>query len=119
MAHTLPSFGERLTTLRKKRGWSQGDLAGKVETSAPIIGRYERGEMTPSIEVASKLSRALGVSLDYLLGTYDLPDLLADKAMLDRWAALGALPEPDQHRILDTIDALLRDAQARKAYAAG
>ncbi|MBL4537128.1 MAG: helix-turn-helix transcriptional regulator [Oceanicaulis sp.] len=119
MTKTGPSFGERLQTLRKKRSWSQGDLAKKVDTSAPIIGRYERGEMTPSIEVAAKLATVLGVSTDYLLGTHNMPDLLADKSMLERWTALDELSESEQRRILDTFDALLRDALARRAYAAG
>jgi transcriptional regulator with XRE-family HTH domain len=95
------------------------NFAKKIDTSAPIIGRYERGEMGPSIEVAARLAGALGVSLDYLLGVHDMPELLADRAMIDRWAALDALGDQDQRRILDAFDALLRDAKARKAYAPG
>lgn len=119
MAKSPVSFDQRLALLRKKHGLSQADLAKKIDTSAPIIGRYERGEMSPSIEVAAKLAAALGVSLDYLLGVHDMPELMADKSMLDRWAALDALADSEQRRIIDTLDALLRDAQARKAYAPG
>jgi transcriptional regulator with XRE-family HTH domain len=114
---TLATFGARLLERRKAKDWSQGDLAQRIDTSAPIIGRYERGDMSPSIDVAAKIARALGVSLDYLLGVHDLPDLLADQAMLARWQALDALPAAEQRRILDTMDALLRDAQTRRAYA--
>lgn len=38
-----------------------------VGTSGDIIGKYERGENTPSIEVAAKIADALGVTLDYLI----------------------------------------------------
>jgi len=52
-------------------------LAKKIGTSAPIVGRYEREEIKPSIDVAAKLADALGVSLDYLLGK-------SDKMVLDK-----------------------------------
>ena len=41
-----------------------------VSSLAPrgaIIGRYERAEMMPSIEVAKKLAQAFEVTLDYLV----------------------------------------------------
>ena len=47
------TFGERITLHRKQLKLSQDDLAKKVGTSAPIIGRYERSEIKPSIEVAA------------------------------------------------------------------
>lgn len=58
------TFGKRITVLRKQLKWSQDDLAKKIGTSAPIIGRYEREEIKPSIDVASKLADALGVTLN-------------------------------------------------------
>lgn len=45
------TLGEQITTLRKKKGISQADLGKLVETSGDIIGRYERNEVKPSIEV--------------------------------------------------------------------
>lgn len=65
------TFGEKITFIRKQLKWSQDDLAKKIGTSAPIVGRYEREEIKPSIEVASKLADALDVTLDYLLGKSD------------------------------------------------
>lgn len=71
------TFGERITLIRKQLKLSQEDLAKKIGTSAPIVGRYEREEIKPSIDVAAKLADALGVSLDYLLGK-------SDKMVLDK-----------------------------------
>ncbi|MGK6353476.1 helix-turn-helix domain-containing protein [Parapedobacter sp. DT-150] len=53
--------------LRKQKKMTQGDLGGKVGTSGDIIGKYERGENIPSIDVAAKIADALGVTLDYLV----------------------------------------------------
>ncbi len=111
-------FGNRVLALRKQKGWSQPDLGKAVGTSGAIIGRYERGEITPSIEVARKLADAFGVTLDYLVGDKDLPNVLQDKAMLERWQAIDTLTPPERERILSVLDSLVRDAKARQAYRA-
>jgi ribosome-binding protein aMBF1 (putative translation factor) len=48
----------------KQLKWSHVDLAKKVGSSAPIVGRYERDENKPSIDVAAKIADALNVTLD-------------------------------------------------------
>ena len=109
-------FGHRLLNLRKERGWSQPELGKEIGTSGAIIGRYERGEITPSIEVAKKLADAFGVTLDFLVGDKDVPNILQDQSMLTRWQALDALEATERDRILSVIDSLVRDAKARQAY---
>jgi transcriptional regulator with XRE-family HTH domain len=109
-------FGKRLHALRRERGWSQPELAEKVSTSGPIIGRYERGDMTPSIEVAARLALVLGVTLDYLCNETGTPEALHDKPMVNRLAALNAIPEKDRDAILYLMDGLIRDAKARQTY---
>ena len=116
MGEELPPFSKRILMLRKQKGWSQPELARRVGTSGPIIGRYERGEMTPSIEVAKKLADAFGVTLDYLVADRDLPNILQDKEMLQRLEAIAALPEEERLRILSVVDSLIRDFKARQAY---
>ena len=69
---TQMSFNDKLLKARKKKGISQAELAKLLGTKAPVVGRYERGEVNPSIEVAKNLSNILGVSLDYLVGNTDL-----------------------------------------------
>ena len=114
---TLRTFAKRVHELRKQQGWSQGDLGQKIGTSGPIAGRYERGEMTPSIDVARKIADVFGVTLDYLLDDNVSPGVLRDKTMVQRWKSLDELSSDDRSRILSVVDALIRDAQARQAYA--
>lgn len=107
------TFGERITHQRKQKKWSQDELAKRIGTSAPIIGRYERDEIKPSIEVAARIADELEVTIDYLVnGTA----VLLDKKDLKRLQDLQKLSEEDRKHILSTMDALLRDAKARKAY---
>lgn len=107
------TFGERIIYQRKQKKWSQDELAKKVGTSAPIIGRYERDEIKPSIEMAAKIAEELEVTIDYLvIGT----TIVLDKKDVKRLQDIQKLNEEDRSHILTTIDALLRDAKTRKAY---
>ncbi|MDE1208453.1 helix-turn-helix domain-containing protein [Tenacibaculum larymnensis] len=106
-------FGERLLNTRKKRKMSQDELAKQIGVHAPVIGRYERDEVKPSIETALKIAKALEVSLDYLIG---LSDLELDKNVVDIMTELQALNIEDKQHIITTINALVRDAKARNTY---
>ena len=108
------SFGNRLLEIRKKRGLSQANLAELLNSKAPVIGRYEREETTPSVEVALKLAKILGVSLDYLTGNTDLE---LDQSTLDRIQDISKMSNGDRSFILRALDALVRDFKAQKTYA--
>lgn len=108
------TFGERIITLRKKLKWSQDELAKKVGTSAPIIGRYERNEIKPSIETAKNIADALEVTIDYLIGGSD--KMVLDKKMMQRLEEVEKLNQNDKTKIYDFIDLVIRDAKTRQAY---
>lgn len=61
--------GERIKLARKRAGLSLRDLAHQMGelVSAQAIGKYERGEMSPSSDVLTALGRALNVSVHYLM----------------------------------------------------
>jgi len=106
-------FASRLSELRKGRKRSQEELAKEVGVHTNVMGRYERGEAKPSIDVVIKLADALGVSLDYLAGREDLQ---IDKEVMNKVLTIQKLPEQDREHILFTLEAMLRDAKARAAY---
>ncbi|WP_092441124.1 helix-turn-helix domain-containing protein [Williamwhitmania taraxaci] len=60
------NIGSKITELRKTQSWSQADLAEKIQASRVIVGKYERNEAAPSIDIAKKIADAFGISLDYL-----------------------------------------------------
>ena len=110
------AIGGNILFLRKKHGWSQQQLAKRVGTSGPIIGRYERSEITPSVEVAKKMADTLGVTLDYLVDNTGKVTEIMDKAMLQRLAEIEGLEQEDKEIIIRVIDSLIRDAKAKRAY---
>ena len=92
---------------------SQEELAKLLGVHSPIVGRYERGEVKPSIEVAAKIAEALGISLDYLTG---LSEQELDQTLLHQINELQALQADDQQHILKTLGALIREAKTRMAF---
>jgi len=108
------SFGKRLIELRKSKKISQVDLANQLSIHKNVLGRYERDQAKPSIEVASKIAKFLGVSLDYLVGNTKM-DLESD--IVNKVLSIQTLPQDERERILFTLDALIRDAKSRFAYA--
>ena len=113
----MNTFGKRLRTCREAKSLSQQDVAAKLKTSYTVIGKYERDEMIPSVEVAKKLSKLLDTTVGYLLGETEEVNLLKDPAMLKRLNEINSLPDEEKKSILLTVDAFLRDAKTRKAYA--
>ena len=109
------SFGKRLLEARKRKGISQEDLAQHLKTKGPVIGRYERDEMKPSIEVAANMAELLDVSLDYLVGKTDIH---LDSKILNRIVEIQKLNADEQKTVFSLLDAYLRDTKTRKAYAA-
>lgn len=68
----------KIKQLRKEYGFTQQDLANKLECSKSIIGLYENELRKPSMEILLKLSRIFDCNIDYLLGVSDIrsiPDL--------------------------------------------
>ena len=107
------SFGKRLTEVRKNKNLSQEDLAKHLGTKSPVIGRYERDEMKPSIDTANKLAEFLEVSLDYLTGN---TDTLLDTNTLNRILEVQQLPDDVKDKLFYFIDMTIRDYKAKQAY---
>ena len=102
------TLGAHINSLRKAKKLSQGELGKKVGTSGDIIGRYERGEVTPSIDVAVKIADALEVSLDFLIGKVDQE---VDQHLLKRIIEVQQMKEDDKEHILYTLDALIKNVK--------
>jgi len=59
----VEDYAVRVKSAREKLGWSQEVLAQKVGESVNTIKRIESSKLKPSIELAKKLEKILGVKL--------------------------------------------------------
>lgn len=109
-------LGKRLRDLRIRAGWSQAELASKLDTSSTMIGRYERGLMKPSFAVVQRLADVLEVSLDHLVSEHVPQFSFRDLEMTERFRRLSNLSPNDREMILNVVDGLIRDAISRTTY---
>ena len=105
------SFGQRIIQIRKEKNMSQEQLAKALKATPTTIGRYERDEVKPSIEVAVKIAQALEVSLDYLTGYSKTA--IKDKKMIERINTILSLDEKDREHIIYAIDGLIKSAKLK------
>ena len=64
----ISTIGERIKTLRKKRGYNQKELADLLGKSLRTIQKYESGEIDVSIAMVNELAKVLDTTSTYLLG---------------------------------------------------
>lgn len=60
-------FADKLIDLRKKNGWSQEDLAEKLNVSRQSISKWEGAQSIPDMSRIIQMSEMFGVTTDYLL----------------------------------------------------
>lgn len=65
----------RLKEIRKAKGISQLKLAMDLNTNQNTISRYETGEREPGINELIKIADYFNVSVDYLLGRTNNPEM--------------------------------------------
>jgi putative transcriptional regulator len=54
----------RLRVLRAERGWSQADLAERLEVSRQSVNAIETGKYDPSLPLAFRLARLFGMAIE-------------------------------------------------------
>ncbi|QTY26813.1 helix-turn-helix domain-containing protein [Flavobacterium sp. CS20] len=109
----MASFGSKLKECRSEKGFSQTELAKQIDTYHSIIGKYERDEVKPTIDVVKRLANVLETTVGYLLGETEERELLKDPTMLRRLNDIAKFPENDKNCILYTIDAMINNVKLK------
>ena len=61
------SIGKTIAELRKAKGWTQIELAEKLQVSDKAVSKWEQDGGVPSVEFFPALAEVFGVSIDYLM----------------------------------------------------
>lgn len=108
------SFAQKISEVRKAKKIKQYEIAKAVGVNQSAITKYEAGDVVPSVEVANKIAKALGLTLTYLLdGSDEYRELMKDQELLKRVKDLQKLEKEERKHTLFLIDAILRDSKAR------
>ena len=97
-------FGRRVRAARLAVGFSQRELAERAELADKFLSRIEVGAAVPSVWVAARLARAIGVELDHLIGAKPTSRDARLEALLNR-VSLGSPAEVE--RAIRVLQALI------------
>ena len=61
-------FAERIKKIRKDLSLTQEDFSNRLEISIDTLQKWEKGTLTPRIDVAENVAQKLEISLSYLIG---------------------------------------------------
>ena len=68
-------LGQRILELRTAFGWSQVELAKRLQVAKQTVSNWENENIQPSVEMLIRLTKLFHVSSDYLLGLQETPQL--------------------------------------------
>lgn len=111
---TKEELNKRIARLRKERGYTQAELAKKVDTTREVISDYERGKIRPHYKMVIQLAMAFKITTDEFLGlkpskhTGYIPSLKLHRRM----KKIEGLPSSQQRALLQTIDNYLKGVEA-------
>lgn len=74
----MATFHERLRELRIQKGYSQQDLADRIDQTKQNVSQYERGVRRPNMDKLQELCDIFNVSMDYITGKEDVTPRLVD-----------------------------------------
>ena len=117
MATAKVTLGDRITELRKAKGWSQGELAKKIRLSYTQMSRYEIKGVQPPANTLKKLADILDTTVDYLIsGDKDekAKASLKDAELLQQFKAVEQFTDDDKTVIKKLIDAFITKKQLQQ-----
>lgn len=109
-------IGTRIAQLRKERGYTQKELAEKMNIAWTLISDYERGKLRLHDNVLRKFSMVLEVSTDEILGIAQEKhrNIKPSLKIMRRLTKIETLPQPEQKALLRIIDGFLKGVEKVK-----
>jgi len=105
------SFGVRLASLRKQRGFTQAEFARKIGISRRALAYYEvETDKMPGGNLLLIMADVLGITVDQLLGVKQIKRKERspkEARLMNKLKKVHGLSKQDQKAVLRYIDALL------------
>lgn len=100
----------KIKDLRKEKGWSQKELAGKLDMHPVNMTKLEKGQNMPSVDTLIRMSDVFNVSIDYLLSDEVMQKgsaILQDKELLEAFAKVERMDDKNKILIKEFLDAFI------------
>jgi transcriptional regulator with XRE-family HTH domain len=111
------TLGQRVTRIRKERGFTQVELAERIGIIQTLVCDYEKDRLRLSAEMAIRFALALEISVDELLRprSAKVVSRQPSRKLLRRLERIESLPVTQQSGLLKTIDTFLENAALKSA----
>ena len=102
-------FSSNLRAAREKSGLSQREVAQKLFVSAQAVGKWERGESTPSPEAIAEMAVLFDTTADNLLGVNTKKRLArtSSEAKQSMYELIDSLSDEQVSRLFEIAKAAL------------
>ncbi|MFZ1987108.1 MAG: RstR family transcriptional repressor [Desulfatitalea sp.] len=103
-------FAQKLSHLRKERGFTQMELSEKVGIGIAQMRRYESGKSSPTLEVIKNIAKTLVVSTDELIfdeGEQVVKQKIEDKELLVQLEQISRLSPHDKEALKTIMESMI------------
>ena len=90
-------LADKIIRLRKKNGWSQEELADKMNVSRQAVSKWESSQTIPDLDKILQLSTLFGVTTDYLLKDEIEDEELTNDTTLDTTVKRISIEEANEY----------------------
>jgi len=105
-------FSKQFVALRKKRGYTQQKLAGKIDLHVTHTKRYEAGAAQPTVEVLRKFVLTLNVSADTML--FDGDERGPDDELRLQFESISGFDAQEKQIIREVLEGLILKREAKR-----
>ena len=89
-------------------------MSKEIAASREIIGKYERNENLPSIEMVAKMAKAFGVTVDFLIGEGE--NASYDKETVERINDIQKMDVQTRNVLFNVIDTYIQNFKTKQAF---
>jgi len=115
-AEAATGFGTRLATLRKAAGITQTAFAAEIGISQRMMAYYEGPTARPPANLLPRIAKALGASVDALLGneTAQRRRKATHTRLQWRLQQIEKLNAGERRQVLQVLDAFIERGQSKR-----
>lgn len=102
----------QLIALRKRKGWTQQEMADAISLHVNQVKRYEAGTAQPSLEAIKKIAVAFSVSIDSLL--FAEHERGPDEELKLQFEAVSRMTPSEKRTIRELLEGMILKHEARR-----
>jgi transcriptional regulator with XRE-family HTH domain len=102
------ALGQRIKQLRKQKGWTQKELANRIDASHAQLNKYESGQNTPPIDRLILLAEVLDTSVDHLIGGHhNAKPPIHNTRLIQRFQTIEGFDKEERELVIQVLDAMI------------